>query len=394
MIVKPRIRGFICTTAHPTGCAAHVQEQIEYVASQAAGNDKGFKNVLVLGCSGGYGLASRIVAGMGYQANTLGISFEKAPAENKTASAGWYNNLAFERAAQKAGLYARTLDGDAFSDAMREQAAEVIRQDMGQIDLVVYSLASPVRQHPRTGVLHRSSIKPLGEVLDIKTVHVEKGEVSEVSLEPATQEESENTVAVMGGEDWEFWMQMLQEQDLLAPGAQTVAYTYIGSELTWPIYWEGTLGLAKADLDRASQAISKNLQGVGGSARVAVLKAIVSQASSAIPVVPLYVALLFKVMKEQGMHEDCISHIYRLFSTQLVPGAQQRLDDQGRIRVDDQELSAPMQQAVKERWPQVTSDNLSELGDLAGFREDFLRIFGFGIKGVDYDAEVDPQGIG
>lgn len=394
MIVKPRIRGFICTTAHPTGCAAHVQEQIEYVASQAAGNDKGFKNVLVLGCSGGYGLASRIVAGMGYQANTLGISFEKAPAENKTASAGWYNNLAFERAAQKAGLYARTLDGDAFSDAMREQAAEVIRQDMGQIDLVVYSLASPVRQHPRTGVLHRSSIKPLGEVLDIKTVHVEKGEVSEVSLEPATQEESENTVAVMGGEDWEFWMQMLQEQDLLAPGAQTVAYTYIGSELTWPIYWEGTLGLAKADLDRASQAISKNLQGVGGSARVAVLKAIVSQASSAIPVVPLYVALLFKVMKEQGMHEDCISHIYRLFSTQLVPGAQQRLDDQGRIRVDDQELSAPIQQAVKERWPQVTSDNLSELGDLAGFREDFLRIFGFGIKGVDYDAEVDPQGIG
>jgi enoyl-[acyl-carrier protein] reductase/trans-2-enoyl-CoA reductase (NAD+) len=371
-----------------------VQEQIEYVASQAAGHDNGFKNVLVLGCSGGYGLASRIVAGMGYQANTLGISFEKAPAENKTASAGWYNNLAFERAAQKAGLYARTLDGDAFSDAMREQAAEVIRQDMGQIDLVVYSLASPVRQHPRTGVLHRSSIKPLGEVLDIKTVHVEKGEVSEVSLEPATQEESENTVAVMGGEDWEFWMQMLQEQDLLAPGAQTVAYTYIGSELTWPIYWEGTLGLAKADLDRASQAISKNLQGVGGSARVAVLKAIVSQASSAIPVVPLYVALLFKVMKEQGMHEDCISHIYRLFSTQLVPGAQQRLDDQGRIRVDDQELSAPIQQAVKERWPQVTSDNLSELGDLAGFREDFLRIFGFGIKGVDYDAEVDPQGIG
>lgn len=394
MIVKPRIRGFICTTAHPTGCAAHVQEQVEYVASQAAGNDKGFKNVLVLGCSGGYGLASRIVAGMGYQANTLGISFEKAPAENKTASAGWYNNLAFERAAKKAGLYARTLDGDAFSDAMREQAAEVIRQDMGQIDLVVYSLASPARQHPRTGVLHRSSIKPLGEVLDIKTVHVEKGEVSEVSLEPATQEESENTVAVMGGEDWEFWMQMLQEQDLLAPGAQTVAYTYIGSELTWPIYWEGTLGLAKADLDRASQAISKNLQGVGGSARVAVLKAIVSQASSAIPVVPLYVALLFKVMKEQGMHEDCISHIYRLFSTQLVPGAQQRLDDQGRIRVDDQELSAPIQQAVKERWPQVTSDNLSELGDLAGFREDFLRIFGFGIKGVDYDAEVDPQGIG
>ena len=248
MIVKPRIRGFICTTAHPLGCAAHVQEQISYVAAQGAKPENSFKNVLVLGCSGGYGLASRIVAGFGYQANTLGISFEKAPAENKTASAGWYNNLAFEAAAKAAGVYARTLDGDAFSDAMREQAADVIRQDMGQIDLVVYSLASPVRQHPRTGELHRSSIKPLGEVLDIKTVHVEKGEVSEVSLEPATQEESDNTVAVMGGEDWEFWMQMLKEQDLLAPGAQTVAYTYIGSELTWPIYWEGTLGLAKADL--------------------------------------------------------------------------------------------------------------------------------------------------
>ena len=394
MIVKPRIRGFICTTAHPTGCAAHVQEQIKYVAAQGTAPANGFKNVLVLGCSGGYGLASRIVAGFGYQANTLGISFEKAPAENKTASAGWYNNLAFEAAAKAAGVYARTLDGDAFSDAMRDQAAEVIRQDIGQIDLVVYSLASPVRQHPHTGELHRSSIKPLGEVLDIKTVHVEKGEVSEVSLEPATQEESANTVAVMGGEDWELWMQMLKEQDLLAPGAQTVAYTYIGSELTWPIYWEGTLGLAKADLDRASRAISDNLADIGGSARVAVLKAIVSQASSAIPVVPLYVALLFKVMKEQGIHEDCISHIYRLFSTQLVPGIDQRLDDQGRIRVDDQELSDAVQGAVKQRWPQVTTENLPQLGDLEGFREDFLRIFGFGIAGVDYDAEVDPLGIG
>tara|TARA_B100001057_G_C22840333_1_gene946819 strand:+ start:1398 stop:2582 length:1185 start_codon:yes stop_codon:yes gene_type:complete len=394
MIVKPRIRGFICTTAHPTGCAAHVQEQINYVAAQGAQADNAFKNILVLGCSGGYGLASRIVAGFGYRANTLGVSFEKAPTENKTASAGWYNNRAYERAAKAAGLYARTLDGDAFSDDLREQAAQVIRQDMGQIDLVVYSLASPVRQHPRTGELHRSSIKPLGQVLNIKTVHVEKGDVSEVSLEPATQEESDNTVAVMGGEDWEFWMHMLKEQDLLAPNAQTVAFTYIGSELTWPIYWEGTLGLAKADLDRASRAINSDLADIGGSARVAVLKAIVSQASAAIPVVPLYVALLFKVMKEQGLHEDCVSHIYRLFSTQLAPGAEQRLDDEGRIRVDDQELLDSVQQAVKERWPQVTTDNLTQLGDLAGFREDFLRIFGFGIAGVDYAAEVDPLSIG
>ena len=393
MIVKPRIRGFICTTAHPTGCAAHVHEQINYVAHQGIAADDAFENVLVLGCSGGYGLASRVVAGLGYGANTLGVSFEKAPTENKTASAGWYNNLAYERAAKEAGLYARTLDGDAFSDALREQAAQVIRQDMGQIDLVIYSLASPVRQHPRTGELHRSSIKPLGEALDIKTVHVEKGEVSEVSLEPATEEESANTVAVMGGEDWEFWMRMLKEQDLLAADAQTVAFTYIGSELTWPIYWEGTLGLAKADLDRARQAINGQLADVGGSARVAVLKAIVSQASSAIPVVPLYVALLFRVMKDQGLHEDCIRHIYRLFSTQLVPGAEQRLDDQGRIRLDDQELSDSVQQAVKERWPQVTTENLAQLGDLAGFREDFLRIFGFGIAGVDYSAEVDPLDI-
>ena len=393
MIVKPRIRGFICTTAHPTGCAAHVQEQIDYVANQAAADDKPFKNVLVLGCSGGYGLASRVVAGFGYGANSLGISYEKAPAENKTASAGWYNNLAYERAAKEAGLYARSLDGDAFSEEMRDKAAEVIRQDMGPIDLVIYSLASPVRQHPRTGELHRSSIKPLGEVLNIKTVHVEKGEVSEVSLEPATEEESANTVAVMGGEDWEFWMHMLKNQYLLAPNAQTVAFTYIGSELTWPIYWEGTLGLAKADLDRASQAISNSLTDLGGRARVAVLKAIVSQASSAIPVVPLYVALLFKVMKEQGVHEDCISHIYRLFSTQLIPDAEQRLDDHGRIRVDDQELSESVQQAVRARWPEVTTENLEQLGDLEGFREDFLRIFGFGIAGVDYAAEVDPLGI-
>jgi enoyl-[acyl-carrier protein] reductase/trans-2-enoyl-CoA reductase (NAD+) len=241
--------------------------------------------------------------------------------------------------------------------------------------------------------LHRSSIKPLGEVLNIKTVHVEKGEVSEVSLEPASEEESANTVAVMGGEDWEFWMHMLKNENLLAPNAQTVAFTYVGSELTWPIYWEGTLGLAKADLDRASQAIGNSLTDLGGRARVAVLKAIVSQASSAIPVVPLYVALLFKVMKEQGVHEDCISHIYRLFSTQLIPGAEQRLDDHGRIRVDDQELSESVQQAVRARWPEVTTENLAQLGDLEGFREDFLRIFGFGIAGVDYAAEVDPLGI-
>ncbi len=390
MIVKPRIRGFICTTAHPTGCAANVQTQIDYVRAQGEISSGEVKNVLVLGCSGGYGLASRVVSAFGCGANTLGVSFEKQPAENKTATAGWYNNVAFEEAAAAAGLYAKTLDGDAFSDEMRARVIETIKADLGPIDLVVYSLASPVRQHPKTGELHRSAIKPLGEALDIKSVNVDRGEVVQVNLEPATAEETANTVAVMGGEDWEFWMDALLAEDLLAPGCKTVAFTYIGTELTWPIYWEGTLGQAKIDLDRASNAISAKLEALGGDARVAVLKAIVSQASSAIPVVPLYVALLFKVMKEQGIHEDIISHIHRMFATQLKAGVEMRLDDDGRIRMDDVELSDGVQAEVQRRWPLVNTDNLAELGDLAGYREDFLKIFGFGFDGVDYDADVDP----
>ena len=393
MIVKPRIRGFICTTAHPHGCAAHVNQQIDYVAANSDVAKGAFGNVLVLGCSGGYGLASRIVAGFGCGAKTLGVSFEKSPTESKTASAGWYNNKAFEARAEQQGLYAKTLDGDAFSDAMRDQVMDTITADLGQIDLVVYSLASPVRQHPKTDELHRSAIKPLGEVLEIKTVHVEKGEVSNVALEPATEQEIADTVTVMGGEDWEYWIDALLANDLLAPNAKTVAYTYIGSELTWPIYWEGTLGKAKADLDRASGEIQRKLQAIEGDARVAVLKAIVSQASAAIPVVPLYAALLFQVMKEQGSHEECIEHIDRLFTSQLQIGATMRLDDAGRIRVDDLELAEVVQTEVKRRWPLVDTDNLPELGDLSGFREDFLKIFGFGIQGVDYDAEVDPQRI-
>ena len=393
MIVKPRIRGFICTTAHPHGCAAHVNQQIDYVAANSDVAKGAFGNVLVLGCSGGYGLASRIVAGFGCGAKTLGVSFEKSPTESKTASAGWYNNKAFEARAEQQGLYAKTLDGDAFSDAMRDQVMDTIKADLGQIDLVVYSLASPVRQHPKTDELHRSAIKPLGEVLEIKTVHVEKGEVSNVALEPATEQEIADTVTVMGGEDWEYWIDALLANDLLAPNAKTVAYTYIGSELTWPIYWEGTLGKAKADLDRASGEIQRKLQAIEGDARVAVLKAIVSQASAAIPVVPLYAALLFQVMKEQGSHEECIEHIDRLFTSQLQIGATMRLDDAGRIRVDDLELAEVVQTEVKRRWPLVDTDNLPELGDLAGFREDFLKIFGFGIQGVDYEAEVDPQRI-
>lgn len=388
MIVKPRIRGFICTTAHPDGCRAHVEEQAAFVRAQGPLN-AGVKRALVLGCSGGYGLASRIVATFGCGADTLGVSFEKAPADNKTATAGWYNNIAFEEAARAAGRYAQTIDGDAFSDAMKDRVIETIRADLGQIDLLVYSLASPVRVHPRTGVLHRSAIKPLGSPVHIKTLNVDRGEVHDVDLEPATPEETAATVAVMGGEDWEFWVDALASAGVLAPGFRTLAYTYIGSELTWPIYWHATLGKAKEDLDRAALALRGRLGALAGDARVATLKAVVSQASSAIPVVPLYASLLFRVMKEQGLHEDIITHIHRLFATQLCGGAQ-RLDDSGRIRVDDVELSDAVQNEVRRRWPLVTTENLDALADLPGFRADFLKIFGFGIDGVNYDADQDP----
>ena len=392
MIVRPRIRGFICTTAHPSGCAASVAQQIDYVRAQQP-FDKPLGNVLVLGASGGYGLASRITAAFGAGAATLGVSFEKPPTEKKTATAGWYNNAAFDRAAQQAGLTSISLDGDAFSDAMKQQVIERLQADMGPIDLLVYSLASPVRLHPRTGELHRSVIKPLGEVLHIKTLNVDKGEVHSIDLEPATPEETANTVAVMGGEDWEFWIDALQEAKLLAPGFRTVAYTYIGSELTWPIYWEGTLGKAKEDLDRAASAIADRLASVQGDARVVTLKAIVSQASAAIPVVPLYASLLFRVMKDAGNHEDIITHIQRLFAQELQSSSPYTEDEQRRIRMDVQELSDAVQNEVKRRWPLVTSENLPELGDLPGFRADFLKIFGFGLPGVDYEAEVDPQSI-
>ena len=389
MIIKPRIRGFICTTAHPAGLAASVNEQIDYVQGQADVQGQ-LKNVLVIGASGGYGLASRITAAFGAGAATLGVSFEKPPTEKKTATQGWYANIAFEEAAAKAGLYARTLDGDAFSDEMKEQVIDAIKADMGQIDLLVYSLASPVRPHPKTGELHRSVIKPLGDPVHIKSLNVDKGEVVEVDLEPATEEETAHTVAVMGGEDWEFWVNALSEAGVLADGFRTLAFTYIGTELTWPIYWDGTLGKAKEDLDRAAAGMREQLAPISGDARVATLKAIVSQASSAIPVVPLYASLLFKVMKEAGTHENIIQHIYRLFATQLADGAAMNLDDAGRIRVDDWELADDIQDEVRRRWPLVTTENLAELADLEGFREDFLKIFGFGFDGVDYEADQDP----
>ena len=386
MIIEPRIRGFICTTAHPAGCAMNVHQQVGYVAGKGE-IPAAPKRVLVLGCSAGYGLASRIVATFGGGADTVGVSFEKVPSETKTASAGWYNNRAFEAEAAKAGRKAITLDGDAFSDEMKAATVRAIADNLGQVDLVVYSMAAPVRTHPKTGETFRSAIKPLGAPVTVKTLNTDKGEVFETELQPATPEETAGTVAVMGGEDWEMWIAALSEAGVLAPGFKTLSYTYIGSELTWPIYWKATLGKAKEDLDRAAAAI--RARHGDHAARVVSLKAVVTQASSAIPVVPLYGVVLFKVMKEMGLHEGCIEQIDRLFRS-VLPGPE-ALDEAGRVRLDDWELSAPVQDEVKRRWARISTDTLPELADLAGFRSDFLKIFGFGLAGVDYAAEQDPQ---
>ena len=392
MIVKPRVRGFICTTAHPAGCAANVDQQIDFVRGQGP-IDEGPRNVLIIGASSGYGLASRIVSAFASGANTLGVCFEKEPTEERTATAGFYNDQALRRAATQSGLFAVTLNADAFADETRERAIAEIRANMGSIDLIVYSLASPVRNHPRTGKLHRSAIKPMGEAYRAKALNLDRGEVMEVDLEPATQDEVDATVAVMGGEDWEYWMDALQAGGVLAPGCVSVAYTYIGSELTWPIYWEATLGKAKEDLDRAAAAIHAKLSASGGVAKVAVLKSVVTQASAAIPVVPLYGSILLPVMRDKGIQEDPIAHIDRLFRSQLYAPGPMRLDDAGRVRMDDLELREDVQDEVKRRWAAVTTQNLDQLADFGAWRKEFLQIFGFGVAGVDYDADVSPLGL-
>lgn len=371
------------------GCTRGIEIQRETVV--ARGSLDGPKNVLVLGCSGGFGLASRVVATFAGGARTIGVSFEKEPSEKRTATAGWYNNLAFEAAAARDGIYAKTFDGDAFADEMREQVIEAIRADLGTIDLLVYSLAPPVRPHPRTGELHRSVIKPLGEAFETKTLVVDKGVVQPVRVDPADEAEAEATVQVMGGEDWEFWIESLANAGVLADGFQTVAFSYLGSDLTKPIYRGGTLGRAKADVDRACAAIDARL-GDGGRARVAVLKAIVSQASTAIPVVPLYISLLYRVMQEAGSHETCIEHIDRLFRTGLY-GDSASVDAEGRLRIDDWEMTDTIQQEVARRWEIVDTENIDELGDLKRFQREFMNIFGFEYDGVDYDADVDPLSI-
>lgn len=391
MIIKPKVRGFVCVTAHPTGCAAHVQEQIDHVKAKGP-IQGGPRNVLVVGSSTGYGLASRITAAFGSGAKTLGIFFERPSEEGRPATPGWYNSIAFTNAARSAGLYAANLNGDAFSDDIKKQALEIIARDMGPIDLVVYSLASPRRTHPKTGVVHKSTLQPLGAPYTNKTVDTDKGIVSEVTIQPADEAGVADTIAVMGGEDWEMWMQALADANLLAPGATAMAYSYIGPHHTWPIYKDGTIGRAKIDLERAARAIDAKLKAHGnGRAFISVNKALVTQASSAIPVVPLYISILYKVMKEMGLHEGCIEQMQRLFSTQLYNGNQPQLDSEGRARVDDWEMRPDVQAKVAAIWPQVTTENLAQLTDIAGYRTEFLKLFGFGLPGVNYDADVEPH---
>ncbi|MBP6549675.1 MAG: trans-2-enoyl-CoA reductase family protein [Flavobacterium sp.] len=389
MIIEPRMRGFICLTAHPEGCEQNVKNQIEYV--QSKGQIEGAKKVLVIGASTGFGLASRITSAFGSGAATIGVFFEKPPLEGKTASPGWYNSAAFEKEAHKAGLYAKSVNGDAFSNEVKKQTLDLIKADLGQVDLVIYSLASPVRLHPVTGVLHRSVLKPIGATYTNKTVDFHTGLVSEISIEPCQEEDIANTVAVMGGEDWAMWMDALKAENLLAPGATTVAYSYIGPSLTEAVYRKGTIGRAKDHLEATAFEIAKSLEDVNGKAFVSVNKALVTQASSAIPVIPLYISLLYKIMKEEGIHEGCIEQIQRLYQDRLFTNEAVPVDEKGRIRIDDWEMREDVQEKVATLWKQATTESLPEIGDLEGYRIDFLNLFGFELEGVDYKADTNEM---
>ncbi len=391
MIIKPKVRGFICTNAHPAGCAKSVENQINYVKSQnVSGSSEldGPKNVLIIGCSTGYGLASRITSAFGYGAKTLGICFEKEPSERKTGTAGWYNTAAFHDQAKAQNLYAETMNGDAFSDEMKHAVIDKIKQDLGQVDLIIYSLASPRRTDPDTGEVFKSTLKPVGQEYTTKTYDTDKDKVHEITLEPANQDEIDQTVKVMGGEDWERWLVMLAEAGVVADNAKTTSYTYIGKELTWPIYGQATIGLAKEDLDRAAAAIIAKLKDKNVSANVSSLKALVTQASSAIPVMPLYISLIYKVMKEEGTHEGCIEQIAGLYTSCLY--AQSPIvDEMNRYHMEGKETNESTQAKIKALWDQVTQDNFHQLSDYAGYHHEFLNLFGFDIQGVDYDADVN-----
>ncbi|MDQ0046890.1 enoyl-[acyl-carrier protein] reductase/trans-2-enoyl-CoA reductase (NAD+) [Paenibacillus polymyxa] len=387
MIIKPRTRGFICTTAHPVGCAQHVQEQIDYVQARPA--IQGPRNVLVIGASAGYGLASRITAAFGARANTIGVYRPSSATATRTASAGWYNSAAFEKAAQEAGLKSLSVTGDAFSDEVKAKTVEAIREELGQVDLVVYSVASGRRTNPRTGETFNSVLKPIGKPYTNKTVNFHTGEVSSVTLEPATEEEVQGTVEVMGGEDWKLWIDALRAGGVLADTATTFSFSYIGSDITQAIYREGSIGSAKDHLEETARQLNDQLKVTGGRAFVAVTKGLVTQSSSAIPVVPLYISALYKVMKEKGLHEGCVEQSYRLFAERLY-ASETPVDEEGRIRIDDWELREDVQAEVEKIWEALTTNNIYELSDLEGYRREFFQLFGFEFEGVDYDADIDP----
>lgn len=387
MIIKPKIRSFMCVTAHPLGCEANVREQIDYIRARAPMGE-GPKKVLVLGASTGYGLASRITAAFGYGAATVGVFFERAGEPDRCATAGWYNSAAFHKHAEQAGLYARSVNGDAFSDEIKQKTIEVIKQDLGQVDLVIYSLAAPRRKHPKTGAIYNSVLKPIGAPLHMRGLDTDRVVMKDVSLEPATQDDIDQTVAVMGGEDWQMWIDALDAAGVLAPGAKTTAFTYLGEKVTHAIYWHGTIGAAKQDLDKKVLDIRKQLAARGGDARVSVLKAVVTQASSAIPVMPLYLSTLFMVMKARGTHEGCIEQLYQLYKDNLY-GSTPTLDDEGRYRTDLKELDPEVQDAVVKNWDIIQNDTIATLTDFPSYRHEFMRLFGFDMPGIDYEADVN-----
>jgi enoyl-[acyl-carrier protein] reductase/trans-2-enoyl-CoA reductase (NAD+) len=393
MVIEPKILRNICLTAHPSGCARQVEVQVEYVRGQPriADREHSPRNVLVVGSSNGYGLAARIVAAWGCSASTVGVAFERPGSPTKPGSAGWYNDLAFLERARRDGLAAWSLNGDAFSEEIKTQALEVIRDRTGPVDLVVYSIASPRRQDPRTGALHSSVIKPIGRPFTARTVDFLTGEVSEITAEPASSEqEIADTVKVMGGEDWALWIEALEGAGLLAPGAVTVAFSYIGPSFTAPIYREGTIGRAKEHLERTAAQLDARLSHRGGRALISINKALVTRASAVIPAVPLYIALLYQVMKERDLHEVCIHQMQRLFHDYLYSPDPLPLDSEGRIRLDDREMLPEVQEEVGRRWERVNSGNVEELADIRGFREEFLQYHGFDVPGIDYSADVEP----
>ncbi|PSV29029.1 MULTISPECIES: enoyl-ACP reductase FabV [unclassified Photobacterium] len=391
MIIKPKTRGFICTTTHPVGCEENVKEQIAYTKAQGPIANAP-KRVLVVGSSSGYGLSSRIAAAFGGGAATIGVFFEKPGTEKKPGTAGWYNSAAFDKFAKEEGLYSKSLNGDAFSNEAKQKTIDLIKEDLGQVDMVIYSLASPVRKLPETGEVIRSCLKPMGETYTATAVDTNKDVLIEASIEPATEQEVADTVTVMGGQDWELWIDALSDAGVLADGCKTVAYSYIGTEITWPIYWHGALGQAKMDLDRAAKELNEKLAKTGGSANVAVLKSVVTQASAAIPVMPLYIAMVFKKMREEGVHEGCMQQILRMFNQRLfkADGMAPEVDGENRLRLDDWELREDIQKHCRDLWPNVTNENLFDVADYQQYKDEFLKLFGFGIDTVDYDADVNP----